>query len=441
MAIGETIRLPQIWELSVNREYALRARWIVPVDAPPIDGGVVTVIGDRIAAVGKQTNAARVFDLGDAALLPGFVNAHTHLELGDVRAPLGSPGMSLPEWIGHVVAWRRDRAGNPNCQRDAVRAGLAQSLAAGVTMLGDIVQADWPREEFAASPIRSTAFLELIGLSEQRVAALEATATAHLATACRANCRPGLSPHAPYSVRPSLLPLLPSAPLAMHIAESREELELLAAGRGPFRARLEQLGAWQEGLFGGTTPLDALRLLANRAGDAPTLVVHGNYLEREAWSLLADRRRRMSVVYCPRTHAYFRHERYPLVEMWQRGVRVAVGTDSRASNPDLSVLAELRHVARNHVDALQKSMPRDAALKRILGMGTQDAAAALGDADGAGSIAVGKRADLAVVSLDASPPASNVLERLLFGNGAVIATIAAGRVIHDPYNLVDVPSA
>src|SRR5205823_10181172 len=113
-------------------------------------------------------------------------------------------------------------------------------------------------------------------------------------------------------------------------------------------------------------PLDYLQTLAtaHRA-----LVIHGNYLAADEIQLLAAHRDCMSVVYCPRTHAYFGHEHYPLSQMLAAGVRVAVGTDSRASNPDLRLLAELRYIARHH-----PAIPRDV----ILRQGTLAGAEALG---------------------------------------------------------------
>src|SRR5688572_12425438 len=87
--------------------YALQARWLVPVDRPPIAGGIITVADGRIAAVGENTSGRPPTDLGDVALLPGFVNAHTHLEFSLLDAPLGTPHMAFPDWIAEVVAWRR----------------------------------------------------------------------------------------------------------------------------------------------------------------------------------------------------------------------------------------------------------------------------------------------------------------------------------------------
>jgi cytosine/adenosine deaminase-related metal-dependent hydrolase len=174
----------------------------------------------------------------------------------------------------------------------------------------------------------------------------------------------------------------------MHLAESREELELLQSGGGPFRTLLEGLAAWDTtAMRPESRPLDYLRhlALANRA-----LVIHGNYLDDEEIAFLGAHRDRMAVVYCPRTHDWFAHNAYPLEKMLASGAMVALGTDGRGSSPDLSLLEEMRFAARRHPAI---------GLDKILRMGTIDGARALGQEAAVGSIAPGKQADLAIVAL------------------------------------------
>ncbi len=237
--------------------------------------------------------------------------------------------------------------------------------------------------------------MELIAPTKERVPATVKTARQYLEAARAATAwRPGLSPHAPYSVHPRLfvVPVILSAeeqvPLSFHLAESQEEIELLREGTGPLRELLEELGAWEEGLItADARPLVYLRALepAHR-----TLIVHGNYLDDEEIEFLAAQADRMSVVYCPRTHAFFAHDPYPLEKMLAAGVNVALGTDSRASSPDLSILAEMRHIAA-HFPAIDRDT--------ILRLGTLHGAKALGRDHDIGSLEPGKSADLATVEL------------------------------------------
>jgi len=146
-------------------------------------------------------------------------------------------------------------------------------------------------------------------------------------------------------------------------------------------------------------------------------VVHGNYLNSQEIEFLAARPKKMSVVYCPRTHAYFGHSRYRLAEMIDQGVTVALGTDSRASNPDLNLLSEMRYIARHHSE-----LPPD----EIVRLATLCGATALGCESQRGSLEAGKQADLAVVGLPQreSPP----YELLLDCDEPVTMTIVSGRL-------------
>lgn len=403
-----------------SRLQALKARYVFPVTGEPIPDGLVTIEGERIAAVGRETPARRVRDLGSVAILPGLVNTHTHLEFSGLPEPLGEPGVSLTDWVGEVMQFRRGPGYDP---REAVAAGLRESAACGTTLLGEIAQPDAPTRPFEAAPPETIVFLELIAPTADRVDAAIDLARRHLESAGRsAGWLPGLSPHAPYTVHPRLLRHAVGlsqhrrVPIAFHLAESREEMELLGRGTGPFRDLLQRLGAWEPGAFsGGRRPLD---YLAELAGAHRALVVHGSYLDDEEIAFLADRADRMAVVYCPRTHAHFGHAEHPLAKLLESGVTVALGTDSRASSPDLSVLAEMRFVARRH-----ESIPPDVVLR----LGTIFGARALGRDHVVGSLAPGRRADLAVVELpdrDAPDP-----HELLFDSDLpVVAVWHRGRL-------------
>ena len=405
--------------ISSKNAIAYRARWVVPVARPPISGGVITVAEGRIVAVGQNDSGQPPVDLGDVALLPGMVNAHTHLEFSLLEQPLGYPGIGFSEWIGAVVAWRRsatDFAQIPDRlpssgQLSAISRGLAESRNVGVCLLGDIATSAGMEEYDACPTIAGVVFHELLSLAQERVKPLLAMAEARLAGHREADSRfiIGLSPHAPYTVHPELLrracevSVRYHSPLAMHLAETREELQLLQTHSGPLVERLQSLNAWHpQSLQPGLSAMDYLRSLATAH---QSLVIHGNYLTAEEIAFIGANRDRMSVVYCPRTHAYFGHESYPLLQMLEAGVRVAVGTDSRASNPDLDLFAELRLIA-----AHQPTVSPDDILK----MGTLWGAEALGRDRDYGSIAVGKVA--ALVTLPVGIP--RVLDdQTLFASG------------------------
>ena len=182
------------------------ARWIIPIDRPPFERGCVVVQGERILAVGPvdEVAAGRRIKHGDAIITPAFVNAHAHLEFSGLTAPLGERGMAFPDWIMNVLEYRRAPEFDA---RAATFAGLQESLRFGTTTLGDIASClpslllDEPPADLDV-----TSFVELIGLSEARAAAQAERLAEHLAKHPeRPGIRRGISPHAPYTIRPALL--------------------------------------------------------------------------------------------------------------------------------------------------------------------------------------------------------------------------------------------
>jgi cytosine/adenosine deaminase-related metal-dependent hydrolase len=271
-----------------------------------------------------------------------------------------------------------------------IRQGLEESATYGTTLLGDISARGVSWLVLATSPYRGRAvvFYELLGLPKARAHRAWVQVCSWLRVRpATATCRPGLSPHAPYSVRKSLfraaanLARQRNLPVATHLAETQQELELLQERRGPFVDFLDEVGAWSaEGLVAGVG-----EVLDLNTGVAHAAAVHANYLD-PATPVLPHH----TIVYCPRTHAAFGHEPHPVQKFIARGVRVALGTDSLASNPDLDVLAEARFLHQK-VPGLSGDV--------ILWMATLSGAEALGWQAETGSLMAGKSADLVVVPL------------------------------------------
>lgn len=381
-----------------DEPWTLRARWVFPADAPPLPDGRVTIRAGRIVRVALDGSAD--LDLGNAAILPGLVNAHTHLDLGMLRG-LCPPSPDLPAWLRCVIAGRR-AATAEHVQR-VIADGIAECLRFGTTLLGDISSGGASWSSLSAAPLRSVVFYEMLGLPRDRAVAAGKLAHDWL-RAIDSNdwmegggpsdhCRPGLSPHAPYSVHRDLfntaeeLARAHGIPLAVHLAESRAELQLLREHAGPFVDFLRELNVWAPaGLV--SSPADVIELSSH----APAvLLVHGNYLAPDV-----PLRPNQTIVCCPRTHAAFGHPSHPLPALIERGVRVALGTDSLASNPDLDMMAEARFVHARYPEVA------DDALIRML---TLSGAEALGWADKTGSLTAGKSADLVVLPLPEADPA------------------------------------
>ena len=446
----------------------LKARYVFPVLGPPIPDGLVSLAGDRIMAVGRRPISVPVEDLGSVALLPGLVNAHTHLEFSFLDRPIGQPGMAFSQWVRLVVEQFRSPAshnekaealpgasllegqkdsawapsgrtaaagGTEGKAAEAIVRGLGELIRTGTTAVADIVPPSLPAHLWSQSGLKAAVFVELRAPTARRVplalqAAQEAISAWQTGTESSSAGGPdggvqlGLSPHAPYTVR---LELLEAAirlaqqyrlPVAMHLAESLEEIQLLQSGQGPLRRLLEELGQWEPGVVPAPCrPLDYLRQLAkvDRA-----LVIHGNYLDEEEWAFLAEHRQRMAVVFCPRSHAHFDHRPYPLLEMLAWGLRVILGTDSRASAPDTDMLVEMRWVA-THFPQL--------APQRILELATLEGARALGWGEQLGALAPGRRADLVAVALPEQQSTNDPYELLLGSDLPVLAVWIAGQKV------------
>lgn len=395
------------------------ARQIVPIDGPPLDDGCLVVADGKIAVIGPRRVAeGRVVDLGDVVVLPGFVNAHCHLEFSRLTKPLGTRGMEFTDWLREVIAYRREGPFEPE---SAVVAGLQESLAAGVTTIGEITTAA-PRQLFDRPPSHGpliTAFVELLGLADSRVPAqLDRLRDVVLGYPKSQNVRIGVSPHAPYTVNPKLLETAvrtssaERVPLAFHLAESPAEMELLRDGAGAFVELLAKVGAWDSSVIPrGTRPLDYLRTLSHAER---SLVIHGNYLDDEEIKFLASHAERMTTIYCPRTHAYFGHPPHPLEKLLAAGAAVAVGTDGRCTNPDLDLRTELQFIVRTYPSLRPE---------RIVRLGTIDGARALGLDREVGSLAVGKRADFVALRV---PAFDDVYAALLEDAAIVTRTVVGG---------------
>ena len=405
----------------------LRARTVVPVTAPSIPDGAVWISGDHVRAVGpwseiREAASGPVVDLGDAAVFPGLVNAHAHLDYTDM-AGLLAPTRSFPDWIKGILTLKS--------QWDDVEfaaswaAGARQLLESGCTTVVNIETRGHQLAALRAStPLRIFSFLELTGVRsarDPRRLLEEAVQTLTSLPPVRGGI--GLSPHAPYSTTPELLRLAAEAArrdgwrLTTHVAESDAEFDMFTYRRGPMHSWLE-----------GQRPNDDCGLgspvqhLARNGLLSPSMIaVHANYLWRDDARLLASRG--VSVAHCPRSHAYFAHRRFPRTELAEAGVPICLGTDSlasvRAPRPgavSLSLLAEMRQAV-----AVDPSLPP----RQVLREATTHPARALGLRSVLGEIRTYSLADLAVIPHSGSPASAE--EALVHHEGPVGATLVAGR--------------
>lgn len=382
---------------------AWRAEWVVPISGPPVfDAGVVAQAG-RIVEVGPweavESSLARRAeagipvvrrDLGRVALMPPLVNAHTHLELSWMAGRLPQ-APTMPEWAQQLV---RLRASTRVDEVEASARGVEQSLACGTGVVGDVSNSLASCGPLSRSPLRAVVFHELLGFNTPDPAGRVGAAADRARAAQAANVAVTLAAHAPYSVSPALFREIACAAqdlapglTAVHLAESPEELEFLRSGTGPWRALLERVGtwtdAWEAPRCGPVEYLDRVGFL--RPG---VIVVHGVQLTPGELDRLAAAG--ATLVTCPRSNRRLGVGDPPVAAMLASGVNVAVGTDSLASNDDLSVFAE--------VAALRRLAPH-VPPRRLLDVATRAGAAALRADRDVGAVAPGQRAELIAVRL------------------------------------------
>ena len=317
---------------------SLGARWIHTMLGVTAENHWVNISEGKVDSLSSKPAHPVFRHFGEhSVIMPAGVNAHAHLELSQLDAPFDVPTRSMTDWVGALMSFRQ------STRYDAKYAILSalqrKDLAESTAAVADIV----PMKLEGLTPTRSQCtkhipFVELIAWRKE--------------TAEKLNYAPGafgLSPHAPHTVCPELLEraVAQHVPIAMHLAETKEELQLLKHHKGPLLEMMRRAAPDYDpkNVLLGKRPMDYLKRLA----DAPkAFIIHGNYLDDEELRFIASRRETMSVVYCPRSHDYFRHPSYPLKKMLDLGVRVLLGTDSLASVPNLSFMDEIRCAVERH---------------------------------------------------------------------------------------------
>lgn len=399
-----------------------------------IEDGAVVILEGRVMEAGRWADLARpwgrkgqVEDLGEVLLFPGFINSHCHLDYTGFAGKLAPPE-SFTGWIQSIVRLKSETSFQ--AYGEAWRRGAEMLLRAGVTTVVDMesVPALTP-EVWHGTPIRVLSCLEVLGYGESEEAsgmvraAVEEWKGRFAAVGGALNVFPGLAPHALYSTSSDVMLEAAGAarfnawPLSLHVAESREEFEMFAEQRGPLHAWLGERRR-----IAREVPASPVRRADQLGALSPaTWVAHANYLGPSDDELLALRG--VTVVHCPRSHAYFRHDPFPLERLRNAGVRVVVGTDSLASVRiragecvNLNLLEELR-VMRGGGPVGDPA--------ELLRMVWERPAEVLGFMGRLGSLHRGSNADSAVIPFRGKP--AEAAESLVHHRGDVFGTMVGGR--------------
>lgn len=422
--------------------HILAANYVLPITSEPIENGAVAVDGSRIAGVGTLADIRARFPdspidaLGEAAIMPGFINCHSHLEITAMRGALDAVENDFYTWLITLTKLRGDVLDHGDLSVAAV-AGALEGARAGVTSFGDIGRMGHAGlnalktvglrgvlfQETDFSPDDHTANEDFDKLHEKFQALYgEATDLVEI----------GLSPHAPYTVSRKLfekiarLAVDDHIKVTVHAAESKEEDDLMRSGSGFFTSVYERFGVnWTSTYCSSIEYLDQTGIL-----EARPLLAHCITVSEADIDVIA--RSGASVVHCPKSNQKFGHGYAPFEKMRDVGINIGLGTDSMASNNMCDMLEEARSAAfaaRNRPDR-----EGFVSAKAVIEAATISGAKALGIGDTVGSLEEGKHADLAVVSLSSlsQQPVTDVHAALVFSSSCrdVLMTMVAGREIY-----------
>lgn len=402
------------------------ARWVVPVATAPIENGAVAVAGSRIVGVGSKTEIVERFPeycvvlLGEAVILPGLINTHTHLELTALRGYLENEETDFFAWLRKLTFARFERM-TPDDIRVSATWGACEAVRAGITCVGDasdsaLVSMHALREV----GMRGVVYQESFGPDPKLVAenfAKLKNKVAELREAETELVRAGVSPHAPYTVCGPQLELIARLarderlPLMMHAAESEAEAMFLREGCGPFAEGLKKRSIeWSAPRVSTIQYLKQIGLL-----DVRPILAHCIKVDDDDIETL--REKGAQVAHCPKSNAKLGHGRAPFAKFVEKGIAVGFGSDSVASNNTCDILEEARFATL---------------LARAAG-NTVSAADALATATFNSGLAEGAQADIAVVSLTGAHQIPNYdpIAGLIFTSSGrdVIMTIIAGREV------------
>lgn len=415
----------------------LRARVVLPITRKPIENGAVAISGERIVEVGpwkkfSSHSGAEVVDLGETILLPGLVNGHCHLDYTAMAGQLPPP-RSFVDWLQLITASKSGWIYSDFAE--SWLKGAKMLLRTGTTTVGDIEMVpELLPDVWSATPLRVISFLEMTGVKSGRPPKeIIGEALEKIASIENGHRRMGLSPHSPYSTRPELLRLAAEAAqrhdvrIVTHVAESEQEYDMFVSGRGKMFDWLKRSGRDMAdcGLGSPVQHLERHGLLGKNL-----LAVHANYISEDDVMLLA--KRKVSIVHCPRSHAYFKHRAFPLAQLDAAGVNICLGTDSLASlHKPRKQLLEL-----NLFDEMRQLADTQPALKpeTILKMVTVNGAQALGLSGEMGELAAGALAD--VIAIPFAGKLDEVNEAVVRHRGNVSASMIGGQWAVAPESVV-----
>jgi aminodeoxyfutalosine deaminase len=413
----------------------IHARIVITMDGPPIENGAVAISGNQIIDVGTfpkvsaRHRGKKIVDLGEKALLPGFINAHCHLDYTCLRGKI-PPRKTFTDWIRAINAEKAKLSREDYLA--SINEGFAEAKRFGTTTVANLTAFPELIPQIQA-PVRTWWFAELIDVRlPERANQIIDLAIESLRSAPNW----GLAPHAPFTASRDLywrceeVARREKILLTTHLAESREEMSMFRDASGPLHEFMREiardlsdcgdqtpLGRFLETVRGSSTPkaFEARNDKKANGDGQEWIVAHLNELEESDFDLLEELTSKFHVVHSPRSHNYFGHSPFPFKKLRVLGFNICLGTDSLASNESLSLFAEMRMFQRN-----EPGISPD----KILEMVTVNAAQALHQGNALGQIRAGFRADLIAIPRSGD---GNIFEQIVAFDGPVDWMMVNGR--------------
>lgn len=408
--VGESLRVATV-EL-------FTASFILPVSGPPIEGGGVLVQDGKIVAVAPlneidQSRTSRVTEFPGCVIMPGLINAHTHLELTSYplwkrAANITAPATTYHGWIREVITIKRDLSLAD--LKASLHKGLSLALASGTTMVGDILAERRLLPLYSNSSLSGRVYLEFLGRDPQRYGATLASLESDISL-LPDNVHPGISPHTPFTLSEELFSLLfnkcreLSLPQAIHLAESGAESEFFRDSTGSIADKIFPFVGWDEHI---PEPMKTTSTawLAEKGWLSPALsAVHAVHVTDNDIDLL--RMSGATVVICARSNHGLGVGKAPIGKFLGANIPLAIGTDSMATVSSLSMFDEIRFLLDN--------FPGDLNPEIALRLASSGGAKALRRSDCAGTLEAGKRADFIVIRPDCQLKSDKLCEQIING--------------------------
>ncbi len=411
--------------------YILRSKYLLKDPDNVINNGAVVIDdGGKIKFAGHVKDiddfeSYRTIDLGNSAIVPGFVNAHAHLELTHLHKCIKG-NSNFTGWIRQLVD--KKKGWSESEYTLSVRDGIERSLKSGTTTITDITRNGLALGELLASKIRKLLFYEIIDFNPD-TAEHTINDFKELITDINRDdlLSIGIFPHAPYTVSDRLYRSCRSVSdkfniiIATHIAETKEEVEFLTRGTGDFVSLLNDFNMLKNWQPPRLSPINYLKNIGFL--EKGCILIHCNYLSDDEIDLIE--KTKSNVVFCPRSHRYFGHENHPFFSLRNRNINIALGTDSLASNDTLSILDEMKFIRKHYHDLKSQD---------IFNMGTIAGAVALKKDDSIGRLYPGYYADIAVIDFE-NTDINDIYDGIFSQDSECVLTIVSGEICYDKFEI------